>query len=494
MRNKLRLLALVLAIPLVGFGVAEGIQIKTEHDWQQAIQKQLGQKAEFRQELTLHRICADSDMAKRIPEVCSEYGDLGTMETAALWTGASGLTLLLVTALLGRISRFNRRLLLAFKPALYLTIVSLLVLIPLNAALAIFALYLAESTLIGRVHVGIILAIGLGALAGILGMIRGTLGLVKRAQTTVIGKRLDEAHNPRLAELVTHLAGKLGAVLPEHIVVGLNPNFFVTEADVQCLDGRFHGRTLFLSLPLCRILSVRELEAVIGHELGHYIGLDTQFSRKFFPIYRGASESLAAVAANAGQGARLVALLPAITILSFFLDCFSVAENRVSRERELTADQVAARAVDPRTFAVALVKIHAFMPCWQAVLGQMRKSLEEGKQIINSSLLFEDASHDLAVSRYLDECDPLQGLSEHRLPHPTDSHPPLGIRLESLSISMDDVTQDAIDTCPEPVAIDLIADFEPLEEDLTDVEHSLLVKSGQVSLPPPSLPVNPKQS
>ena len=491
MKDKARLLALLLAIPIIALAVAEGIQIKTEHDWQQALQKELGPVTESRQDLTLRRVCADSEMVAKMPEMCAEYGELGTMATAALFTGGSGLTLLFLIALLGRVSRFSRRVLLAFKPALYLTIALLLLLIPLNAGLAIFALYLAESTLIGRVHVGVIFAIGLGALAGVVAMIRGTLSLVKRVQTAVIGKRLDEANNPRLTESVTHLAERLGAAPPEHIVVGLDPNFFVTEADVRCLDGLFTGRTLFLSLPLCRILSVPELEAVIGHELGHYIGLDTQFSRKFFPIYRGLSESLIALTANVGEDARLVALLPAITILSFFLDCFSVAESRVSRERELAADQVGARAVDLRTYAVALVKIHAFVRCWEEVRSKMRDALAEGKQITNSSLFFEDISRELQMSYYLGEWDPLQGLSERRLVHPTDSHPPLSARMESLRMSMTDVADDAINTCPEAAAISLISECEPLEEQLTDVEHALLVRSGQVSLPPHSQPESP---
>ncbi|MGA2182249.1 MAG: M48 family metalloprotease [Bryobacteraceae bacterium] len=35
---------------------------------------------------------------------------------------------------------------------------------------------------------------------------------------------------------------------------------------------------MYLSEPFCHILSVRELRAIIGHELGHFQGQDTVFS------------------------------------------------------------------------------------------------------------------------------------------------------------------------------------------------------------------------
>jgi hypothetical protein len=245
-KEKARLLALVLAIPLVAFGVAKGIQIKSEHAWEEALRKELGEQAQSRRaELSLGRVCAEPEMAAKIGELCGEYGELHTMEMAATWTGAGALLLLTVIALLGYTSRFSRWVLLAFKPGLLLAVGGLVLLIPLNAALAIFAIYLGESSLIGRVHIGVIFGIGLGALLGTLAMIRGTLGVVRKAHTTVLGRRLDESANPNLLQFVNELAKRLGAARPQHIVIGLNPNFFVTEADVHCLDGSSRAGPFF---------------------------------------------------------------------------------------------------------------------------------------------------------------------------------------------------------------------------------------------------------
>jgi hypothetical protein len=161
------------------------------------------------------------------------------------------------------------------------------------------------------------------------------------------------------------------------------------------------------------------------------------------------------------------------------LESFAVAENRISRERELAADQVAARAVDAYTFATALVKIHAFMPCWEAVLQQMRKTLEDGKQFVNVSSLFAAVTGEVAQPQIL------EGLGDCKLSHPTDSHPPLGVRLQSLQVPLADVSQDALHVSPETPAVSLFSDFELSEEQPTDIEHSLLIQSGQVKLPEP---------
>ncbi len=153
----------------------------------------------------------------------------------------------------------------------------------------------------------------------------------------------------------------MGARPPDAIVAGLEPNFYVTEANVICLDGKLKGRTMFVSLPLCRILSLGEMRAVLGHELAHYKGLDTRFSQRFYPIYRGATQGLVNIASGFSEkgGAGQLVLLPAFATLSYFLDSFSESEKAISRERELAADKEAANIDSARNLAIALAKLHA---------------------------------------------------------------------------------------------------------------------------------------
>jgi Zn-dependent protease with chaperone function len=204
-------------------------------------------------------------------------------------------------------------------------------------------------------------AIGLGAIVGIWVMIKAAFSAVRRAETRVLGRsRKLEVGDP-LREFLEHLTKQIGTAMPDNVVVGFTPNFFVTEANVRCLDGVLTGRTLYLSLPLARVLSQPELGAVLGHELGHFKGSDTKFSRWFYPIYRGTGQALTGLQEVArGGSARSFALLPAAFALSYFLDRFATAESRLGREREIAADALTYILVKPR-FSIR-VRAQRFLP------------------------------------------------------------------------------------------------------------------------------------
>ena len=137
------------------------------------------------------------------------------------------------------------------------------------------------------------------------------------------------------------------------------------------------GRTLYLSLPLCRILTQDDLKAIIGHELGHYCGVDTQFSLKFYPIYRDTCDSLTTIAHIS------VAVSPAVLMLRFFLKSFASAETAISRARELAADQLAAQIAGRKEMAMTLLKKHAVGRFWTSVHGAMAQALVKNESYSN---------------------------------------------------------------------------------------------------------------
>ena len=399
------------------------------------------------------------------------------MSAGALGAGALGLVLLLAIRVAGSAARNRRRLLLyLFKPGLYLTAVILVVLVLIHAALAIGAIYYGESALIGRIHIGIIAAIGLGALGGVIVIARNMFSLVRKAQTFVIGVNLPHSGAPQLWTRVEEIAQRLGALRPRSIVVGLDPNFFVTEASVICLSGKLSGRTLYCSLPLCRILSSSEFSAVIGHELGHFRGLDTKFSESFYPIYRGTASSIASLQETGGEGSASIALLPAIAILSYFFECFSVAESRISRDRELAADQAGASFTDSATMASALVKVHAFSGLWGGLQSAAADALKEGKAFVNASKTYAEAVVSSAKP------DALAGITDATLSHPTDSHPPLGVRLGSLRVTLDQVSMASLAVSPADPAIDLIPESERKEEEISGAYQAILAQRLGIDL------------
>ena len=471
MASRMLLFGLLLGVPALGVGVSAAIQAHFNSELRSTLLKELpnvdpDKAAQF--VTFVEGVCAESPREHQ--DLCATNNvGLTLMRRAALGAGVVGLGLLMVIRLAGALARSSRTLLVAtFKPGLYLTVVVLIGLIMVHAAVAMAAIYFGESALVGRVHVGLIAAIGLGAVAGVITMARSAFTLVQKAETIVIGKALSREEAPRLWTHVDEIAARLDALRPENLVVGLDPNFFVTEASVVCLSGTLNGRTLYCSLPLCRILSSSEFTAVVGHELGHFKGQDTRFSKRFYPIYRGSASCIAALQVAGGEGSGVIALLPAIAVLSYFLESFSSAERRLSRDRELAADQTGAGVTDSQVMATALVKVHAFSGVWAGLQQAAAKAVREGRAFVNASAVYADAVSRTATA------EALHGITETHLSHPTDTHPPLSARLQSLRLTLADVSSAALAVTPSEPAIDLLLEAERHEQEISQAYQALL--------------------
>jgi Zn-dependent protease with chaperone function len=316
---------------------------------------------------------------------------------------------------------------------------------------------------------------------------------IPHVKTSVFGLHLDEGEYPTVWRFIRDLAAKAGAKPPDHLVVGFTPNFFVTEAEVNCVSGNLVGATMYLSLPLCRILSVGELSAVVLHELAHFKGEDAAFTIHFYPIYKGVSDSLYGVSnasakiANVGSyipiaGFKLIFamaalfLLPSVYLLRFFFDSFSRAENHIGRDREIAADALAAQIQGPSSIASVLVKLAGFAPVWNDLAAWARTAQSEGVVVLgektfepraffyNMSDVFQLLAEDSATP------DRLQGLDLSQLFHPTDTHPPLSIRLRALNISMESIQPLALSVTSEEPSSSLIDNVEDLEIKLSELQ------------------------
>jgi Zn-dependent protease with chaperone function len=364
----------------------------------------------------------------------------------------------------GLLARSNRYLLVVlFTPLLYLTLWVLVVLVPLHAALAFLSLYMVETMSVGRIHPFIIVGIGAAGVFGSLGMLRSVSSIAHKAKVEVLGTLLTEADAPELWQMVRGLAKRMGASPPHHIVAGLEASFFVTQAEVSCLEGRCIGRTLYVSVPESRILSNDEFQAVVGHELGHFKGLDTQFSQRFYPIYRGTVEAVEHLDDQMDNPLSSITMFPSFALMTFFMESFANAERRNSRSRELAADRQSAEQVGARAVASALVKLHAFSSCWVPVQQAISSAAFRRQPLPEAGLLFAQLAAERATPTML------LGIVDQRLAHPTDSHPPLGLRLEALGASVEEVAEDALQVNPESPATALFGDAAAVERKLTDL-------------------------
>lgn len=481
MKRILLLIGLVTVIPICGYLVSVYVEYDYQKQWSNLVAKEFGEKgleAIASGQLTLQRFCADPEVANEA--ACQTYKNVLLLRSASIVALVAGLALLLVIFLAARLSATSRALLVnVFSPGIKAVLVILFGLILVQGAIATYGAYIFETTTLHRVHFVLIGGIGIGALAGAFAMIKAGFTISKRVSTSVIGKAFSTADEPQLWSFVREIATRLGATPPKNIVIGLEPNFYVVSAEVIVYPGaaKHQDETLYLSLPLMRILSREEMTAVIGHELGHFRGEDTKFSLKFYPVYAGTAQALIALESRGNDGAKSLALIPAFAVLTFFMEQFAQAERTIGRSRELAADKAGTSVSSGKALATSLLKIGAFTPLWDSIRSAMVKAINKGKAYKNVSALYAEIAAQNGKPEMLDK------VTSTATSHPTDTHPPTNLRLQALGLSVAELRDSALAIDTATSSANLLSNATQIEEELTEIEHRVLLKLGIARLP-----------
>jgi Zn-dependent protease with chaperone function len=463
-------LAVVLAVPILFAALAVASRNESDARRQAGLRRQFlvrGQRPDERliARYSLASLCGDPRTASQL-RPCRSYKLFSSMATASVGTGALGIAFLGAVAGAAAACRSSRRRLLRlFRPALYATVTGLVLLVLLHGALGVAGLFLLGEV-VQRWPFTLVLALAAATIAAALSMVHVALAVTRTPSPSVVGRMLDPAVHRRLLRWLGDTAAAVGVEVPDHVVAGLRPGVFVTEAPVVCLDGRVTGRTFYLSLPLARLLSVEELRALVAHELAHFDAAQLGASSRFVPLHAGARQAIERLSRPAaGLGA--LTSLPALSILSFFMEAFEAGAARVGRDRELAADRAAAAVAGGVTLASALTKWYAFGAAWEAVSLAMDRAVLEDSQYVNASELFARlAAANSGPERLL-------GVGAVSWPHPTDVHPPLVERVRALAVTPGEAAAAALETGPAHAAIALVEDYEAIERDLSEVEHRI---------------------
>ena len=265
--------------------------------------------------------------------------------------------------------------------------------------------------------VKLIVIIGLLAGLAVLALFKAIFAKVDD-RCVVNGVTLPEADAPSLWQRIREMAAKLQTAPPDRIIVGIAPSFFVTEHPVTLGGETYRGRTLYLSLPLLKVMGVDETDAVLGHELAHFSGQDTFWSRKITPL----TGKFALYLKTLANGLSLIVA----HFMHVFWKLYNLSLRKLSRAREFRADRIGADLVSNEAMKRALVKFTCYCEyrakTESAILNKPRvdenlnlaSELEQGY----AGFLQAFAANDRAV--------------EERLPHPFDSHPTLNNRLTQL--------------------------------------------------------------
>jgi len=307
--------------------------------------------------------------AARDRSKCDLFATAGWLQTGGILTGLLGLGLLgFVAHRASQAQQSRERLPALFRQAVRATgigaaLLGLALSVLVAGSIALLMIVFLESIWPGFL-LGVLL---LGAYAA-LRTVATALAWGKPLEHREIAVPLSRAQAPALWRLIDEVARTVGTTPPDNLVLTPEPNCYAVEVPVVLPDQRVSGRTLCLSLPLLHLWDERELRAVVAHELAHFHGEDTRYSREYAPALRAAAEALEKLRATLDRDARAVAVLPLVPIFGFTVERFTVATAAHSREREFAADRAAARVAGPLAFATALLKVAVAAPAWAIYL------------------------------------------------------------------------------------------------------------------------------
>lgn len=400
--------------------------------------------------------CADSGpelAAYRadLDSVCSDYAQFAWMRRIALLCIGAGLAAALAGLLTALLAHRARR---AQVPAFVagwnvLRIVGAIE-VAGQGALVVFLSFWMTALWFERYYVKLIIVAGALALFGIVAVV---MAIFRRPPEglDVEGEVLDGDRAPELWERLRTLSSTVGTTPPDNLVVGIDDNFFVTEAEVRVADRVLTGRTLYLSLSLLRVLERAEADAVFGHEMAHLLGGDTARSRMLAPHMSRFAQYLGALEAN-------LLTRPVYLFMDAWGSIFHLAVARDQRLRELEADAVAAKATSPMEIARSLLKVGAF----SRYRARVESSLFEA-DAVHAEL---GIAHRIAVgfADYARSEQLAADMTDAVTPHPYDSHPPLRDRLANVGAELpaDDYAECLLD----PVAsswVESIPDAQEIE-------------------------------
>ncbi|MCU4414742.1 M48 family metallopeptidase [Acinetobacter sp. WU_MDCI_Axc73] len=236
------------------------------------------------------------------------------------------------------------------------------------------------------------------------------------------GRTLTRQNFPKLWQWIETLARTLNAPVPDHIIIGLDSSFFVTSADLvlQPSNQILKGHTLYLPLPFLTALSQEEAQAIIGHELTHFINKDTIRSSKVNTQFTLLCEHLYEMQ-DTGRKNKWMEI-PVFWMAERFLYRFQIAVYHWGRKQEFLADEGGAQFAGKTVFAQALLRVIA-----------ISKILDQLSINMKTDHFMDTLNNTLQNMTLVVDANTLESSTTH----PFDTHPPVRLRLENLGINID---------------------------------------------------------
>jgi len=434
------------------------------------------QTTEFYRSHPLSKACdataeEDREFHDKVCRPYSMYWHFHWADRAAIWTLALGAALLAAALVLGALAFANRGLRYAsFVAGWRLMTVSSAVEVVLQSTMLVWLSFWLTAYFWQSYYVKLIAIAGIAAAAAVFYAIY-TLFKKLPSGNEIEGEVVAEADAPRLWERIRQLATRVKTAPPDQIVAGIDTNFFVTEAPCQVGGRTLGGRTLFVSIPLLRVLDQSEADAVLAHELAHLGGGDTRSSAALGPKLQQFDQYTWQMRSG---GLTIVAHY----LLRLYRMIFAFALARDSREREYKADRVSAGLTAPSAIVQSLIKISAY--------ASYRNDVER-------KLFAQNREHDgaLGIAGFVAAGLPpyanseafIETMKTADVPHPYDTHPPLLERMRNVGHHVPESAYGAIvATAPEASWADDIETAAAIEQRLWSDYEQRFVQNHELSL------------
>jgi Zn-dependent protease with chaperone function len=241
---------------------------------------------------------------------------------------------------------------------------------------------------------------------------------------SVAGQVLGKDEAAPLWDELCRICARVGTAPPDQIIAGIDDNFFVTEHPVTVGDTTYRGRTLFVSLSLLKQLQGGEVDAILAHEMAHFSGQDTLYSRKITPLLGRYGQYLHALQEGG-------VTLPIYYFMLCFRALYQFSLGRLSRQREFRADRIALETTSAHDAAGALLRTVAYSNYRNGVEQELFKQ-ERALEAANVCERIEQGFGQYAA-RFVRGPE----IGQLAPAHPFDSHPPLAERLQALGVPLE---------------------------------------------------------
>lgn len=270
-------------------------------------------------------------------------------------------------------------------------------------------------------HFSVKLLILVGIGAGVAAVVVVTKIFARLEQgMNLFGETVSDTDAPLLWARIRTLASQVGTVPPDHLVAGIDANFFVTESPMTVNGVQLTGRSLYVSLPLLGVLHQNEADAVLAHELAHLRGGDASSSALLGP-------KLSQFDRYCWELRRHGMTVVAAWLLDLYRVTLELALMRESRAREFLADKVAAETVGALPLVRSLIKVAAYSSYRARVEAELFARQERHGESIGIAAFVADGLRPFALSSEFKEA-----MAQAGVPHPFDSHPHLSERMANV--------------------------------------------------------------